>query len=163
MHRRLCWYKQFKLKLVLPSNASCWLRLFPCITGWDHCQRPAEIMVGHLAKVWVSSMNKNTSLQCLVVHNLTEYLMPVLKSALVFQSQLLGHSMCSIRYRMGVVFVLPSSCNTGHVLMWQNSKWLPLYKWWVGAVDKTGNGRSEGPWKRWYRGKSAIKMEQIYV
>ena len=78
------------------------------------------------------------SLQCLVVYNLTEYLMPVLESALA--SQLLGPSMCSIWNRVGVVFALPSSCNTGHAQMWKNSKCFPLYKWWAGAVDKTGNG-----------------------
>ena len=55
-------------------------------------------------------MNKNTSLQCLVVYNLAEYLMPVHESALV--SRLLGPSICSIWNRMGVVFALPSSCNT---------------------------------------------------
>ena len=83
-------------------------------------------------------MNKNTGLQCLVVYNLTEYLMPVLESELV--SRLLGPLMCSIWNRMGVVFALLGSCNTGHA---QNSKWLPLYKWWEGAIDKTDNGRSE--------------------
>ena len=67
-------------------------------------------------------MNRNTSLQCLVVNGLTPERVPLC----LYLFAVLGLSMRSIWNRMGVVFTLPRASNTGHAQTWQFSKWRPL-------------------------------------
>ena len=76
-------------------------------------RRPTETKIGHLAKSEYLSMNRNTSLQCLVVYGLNTGQVPYACTWICACFSLaLGLSMCSIWNRMGAVFALISSHDT---------------------------------------------------